>query len=233
MANPGSILFPDIHLKTLIESGLEAALLDFDNTLYPYYPAHYHAMDKCAERLEHIAPGQNLSDLYEAAKAEIHIELHTQAASHSRQLYFQRVFEKLFNKSCLELAIEFEELYWRSFLPAMHVDPVAMKFLNDCKANNIRTCIVTDLTARVQAKKLMHLGLADHIDYLVSSEEAGVEKPDPRIFKLALKKLGLNASQVIMVGDSPERDIAGAEGLGIKAFHVQVDMVYPDNRLPA
>ncbi len=233
MAGPGSILYPDIDLKTLISSGLEAALLDFDNTLYPYYPAHYHAMDKCAERLEHIAPGQVLNDLYEGAKAEIHIELHTQAASHSRHLYFQRVFEKLFNKSCLELAIEFEELYWRSFLPAMHVDPVAMKFLNDCKVNNIRTCIVTDLTARVQAKKLMHLGLADHIDYLVSSEEAGVEKPDPRIFKLALKKLGLNASQVIMVGDSPERDIAGAEGLGIKAFHVQVDMSYPDNRLPA
>ena len=226
-----TIGFPAIDLNALV--GLKAALLDFDNTLYPYYPAHYHAMDKCAERLEHIAPGYNLNDLYEAAKAEVHVELHTQAASHSRHLYFQRVFEKLFQKSCLELAIEFEELYWQSFLPAMKVDERAMRFLKDCKSNNIRTCIVTDLTARIQAKKLVHLGLAKDIDYLVSSEEAGVEKPDPRIFSLALRKLGLKADQVIMVGDSPERDIAGAEGLGIKAFHVAVDMVYPENRLPA
>ncbi len=222
MAVLDSIVFPEIDLQALIRGGLSAALLDFDNTLYPYNPAHYHAMDKCAERFEHISAGNDLNALYESAKSEIHLELHTQAASHSRHLYFQRVFEKLFNKSYLDLATEFEELYWRSFLSAMHVDHRALKFLQECKVSNIRTCIVTDLTARVQAKKLMHLGIAEYIDFLVSSEEAGVEKPDPRIFKLALKKLRLEAGQVIMIGDSLERDISGAEGLGIKAFQVIV-----------
>jgi len=167
MAVLNSIDFPDIDLRS--HTGLAAVLLDFDNTLYPYNPAHYYAMDKCAERFEHIMAGQDLNALYEAAKSEIHVELHSQAASHSRHLYFQRVFEKLFNKSCLDLAIEFEELYWRSFLPAMHVDSRALKFLQDCRVHNLRTCIVTDLTARVQAKKLMHLGIADYIDFLVSS----------------------------------------------------------------
>jgi len=79
---------------------------------------------------------------------------------------------------------------------------------------------VTDLTAQIQLQKWQKLGLQRYIDFLVSSEEAGVEKPSPYIFELALDKLQLKAHEVIMIGDNANKDIAGANALQIKAYQV-------------
>ena len=59
-----------------------------------------------------------------------------------------------------------------------------------------------------------------YIGYLVTSDEAGKEKPYKDIFKLALKKLGLKASEVIMLGDNEVKDLQGAEKLGIDTYRV-------------
>ena len=56
-----------------------------------------------------------------------------------------------------------------------------------------------------------------HIDLLMASEEAGVSKPDPAIFALALGRLGCSADEAVMVGDSWENDIVGAQRAGIRA----------------
>ncbi len=217
--------FPNINLQALVAKGLQGVLLDFDNTLYPYDPANEHALTDCYKRFSDLNLGHSVElfkETYLVARAEIHHELHGQAASHSRHLYFQRCFEKMFSETNFDLSVEFEELYWRSFIPHMSPCPEAIAFLELCKQHGLRTCIVTDLTARIQAKKLVATGLAQYIDFLVSSEEAGMEKPGDKIFKLAMRKLGLNSNQVIMIGDSQERDIAGAVALGIEAYQVKV-----------
>ena len=50
------------------------------------------------------------------------------------------------------------------------------------------------------------------------SEEAGVSKPDPRIFRIALERLGCAAGEAVMVGDSWSADIVGARAAGIRAI---------------
>ncbi len=55
------------------------------------------------------------------------------------------------------------------------------------------------------------------IHHIVTAQEAGVEKPHPRMFELALQKLQMQPHEVVMVGDSHERDIAGAQAMGITA----------------
>jgi putative hydrolase of the HAD superfamily len=217
--------FPLINIESLLAKGIKGVLLDFDNTLYPYDPANEHALTDCYKRFADLDLGIDVETFkhnYIEARTEIHHELHGQAASHSRHLYFQRCFEKLFNKTNFDLSVEFEELYWRSFIPHMRPCSEAVDFLKLCKQHKLGTCIVTDLTARVQAKKLVALGLSQYLSFLVSSEEAGMEKPGDKIFKLAMRKLGLNPQQVIMIGDSQERDIAGAVNLGIEAYQVKV-----------
>jgi putative hydrolase of the HAD superfamily len=47
-----------------------------------------------------------------------------------------------------------------------------------------------------------------------------VEKPDPRIFRRALERLGAEPSEALHVGDSPEHDLAGARAVGIAALLV-------------
>jgi putative hydrolase of the HAD superfamily len=60
--------------------------------------------------------------------------------------------------------------------------------------------------------------LADLLDVIVDSAEIGVSKPDPEIFRIALARLDLTPAQAIFVGDSYERDIEPARGLGMKTI---------------
>ena len=71
------------------------------------------------------------------------------------------------------------------------------------------------MLADIQMEKLEYLGLADRIDYLVSSEEAGMDKPGSPIFWLALQKCGCLAGEAVMVGDNFRHDVQGATDVGI------------------
>ena len=62
------------------------------------------------------------------------------------------------------------------------------------------------LAAGFQHGKLAELGLERYIDVLVTSEEAGAEKPSARIFRMALKKAGCRASETLLIGDDRIKD---------------------------
>ena len=53
---------------------------------------------------------------------------------------------------------------------------------------------------------------------MVTSEEAGAEKPAARIFETALERAGARPEEAVMVGDDPETDIAGAAALGMRSI---------------
>ena len=74
------------------------------------------------------------------------------------------------------------------------------------------------MTAQIQYRKIDKLGLSNDIDFMVSSEETGLEKPSPIMFELALKKMNVKANEAAYFGDSLERDIVGAANVGIKPF---------------
>jgi putative hydrolase of the HAD superfamily len=57
------------------------------------------------------------------------------------------------------------------------------------------------------------------VDAVIDSSEVGVEKPDPRIFDLALATVGGTRDDAVHVGDSIVYDVAGAQAAGIRAFH--------------
>ena len=79
--------------------------------------------------------------------------------------------------------------------------------------------------------------LAHHkldVDTALSSKVHGKVKPHPTIFKAVLDRLGAEPERAAMVGDSPEDDLEGARGLGMKAFLVDREGLYPEaaDRLP-
>lgn len=79
------------------------------------------------------------------------------------------------------------------------------------------TGLVTNGPSQIQREKLRHLGITTLFPIIVISEEAGVAKPDPRIFHLALELAGLPASEAVFVGDAPEVDVRGAQAAGLLA----------------
>lgn len=62
---------------------------------------------------------------------------------------------------------------------------------------------------------LDRLGIAGLMKVVVVSGVEGIEKPDPRIFRLAMDRLGLAASRVVYVGDNPRIDLEPAVALGM------------------
>lgn len=79
-----------------------------------------------------------------------------------------------------------------------------------------RIAIVSNNLAGEQREKLQFCGLAPLVDLLVVSEEAGVSKPDPAIFRIALDRLGVASGDAVMLGDSWAADIVGAARAGIR-----------------
>jgi putative hydrolase of the HAD superfamily len=62
---------------------------------------------------------------------------------------------------------------------------------------------------------LAELGLAEFFNFVLPSAEIGIEKPDGRIFRLALQRLGLRSQEVVHIGDQYEADVVGARAVGI------------------
>ncbi len=96
----------------------------------------------------------------------------------------------------------------------------------------VKIAVVTNNIVAEQVEKLRHLQLAHLIDELVVSEETGFIKPDPRIFQVALQRVGCAAQDVVMIGDAWKADVLGATRAGIRAIWLnRTGMACPDPEL--
>ena len=71
---------------------------------------------------------------------------------------------------------------------------------------------------RLIEKTLEHLGVRAVFDPLVTSAGCGWRKPSPNIFREVLAVWKLPAEQLVMVGDSPTKDVLGAKALGLRTI---------------
>ena len=69
--------------------------------------------------------------------------------------------------------------------------------------------------------RLKSYGIDRYFDLIVSSAEEGVAKPDPAIFRLALKRAGCRPKEAAMVGDRLDNDIAPANLVGMKSVWIR------------
>ena len=67
---------------------------------------------------------------------------------------------------------------------------------------------------------LEHLGISKFFRYVLVSSELGADKPDPEIYRRALKFIDLKPNEVLHVGDDPERDWKGASTAGLSIFRL-------------
>lgn len=105
---------------------------------------------------------------------------------------------------------------------AWRVDPDAAPLLGRLRARGLRILVVSNFDARVRGV-LAALGLADLIDQVTISSEAGAAKPDPRIFATALAAAALAPADVLHVGDTAREDLAAARAAGLEVVLVGGD----------
>lgn len=155
-------------------------------------------------------------------------------SSHNRTLFAQLALEQI-GINPVPHAENLHGAYWRGVFAAMALEPAIPHLLTELRAAGIRTAVCTNMMADIQMRKLVALGLDEAFDCFVSSEEAGVDKPDPEIFRYTLRKAGGTEAEAMMVGDTYPHDIIGAQNAGIAALWINRKgaPLPPDAQAPA
>lgn len=193
-----------------------AILFDLDDTLFD----HRHASTE-ALRVLHAAYASSVDFVNFTARHGALLEEYyghflvgrytlDQARAARMRALFDEFDPRLPDEACLTAA----HLYREHHQANRRLVPGARALL-DAAAARARLGIVTNNSTAEQIEKLAKLDIARYFDTIVISEDVGVAKPDPRIFEIALERIGFPASECVHVGDSWTSDVRGAQAAGI------------------
>ena len=108
--------------------------------------------------------------------------------------------------------------------------PGAIDLLAEIHALGMRTVIASNTywrDAESYWDDFRLLGMADHVDAVITSVDAGHLKPHPAVFKMAMDWAGVSATQCVVIGNREENDIEPALALGMWTI-----LVHPDDPKP-
>jgi len=109
----------------------------------------------------------------------------------------------------------------RGFNPPVGVwgraHPDAEPALGLARAHGLRTAVLSNSNGSIR-RILDGLALTRHLHVVLDSSEEGMEKPDPRFFRRALERLGVEPEEAVYVGDLYSIDVRGARAAGLGAI---------------
>lgn len=198
---------------------IKEVVFDIDGTLYDYERGHaagMKAMENYVQEQFDVAP-EKFRKIYQNKNKEITERLgRDNAAIHSRTIRIQNILEE-WQQPLFPHVKKMYELYWGAFFPGSGPEPGILECLEELKKMGISMGIGTDMTARMQYEKLETYGFAPYVSHIVTSQEAGVEKPHRKFMELCIQKSGVKPEECLFVGDNFAKDICGAASSGMKA----------------
>ena len=197
---------------------IKAVIFDLDNTLYNFDAANEFGIRALAAYTEPVFGWDypRMKDLYEESREKLTELMGDVGSAHNRLLRFQNLLEE--KKLPLHPhALEMAKAYWRGVLDNMALSPGAREIMEELRRMGIRIGLGTDMTVYMQYEKLIRLGLMEYMDFIVSSEEAGTDKPGNAFFMLCARKAGCLPGECLFIGDNIVRDYGGAAAAGMQA----------------
>jgi putative hydrolase of the HAD superfamily len=138
-----------------------------------------------------------------------------------RYLRLRRVFDTLgYQIDDIRIA-DLADAYIEHLSTYDHLLPNTREILDYLKPR-YRMHIITNGFEEIQERKLRNSNILGYFNHVINSEMAGVKKPDPIIFHLALERSHVLPQNALMVGDNLEADILGARAVGFHTIHLNV-----------
>jgi putative hydrolase of the HAD superfamily len=227
---------PLIILKTLALRMTKAVFFDWFNTLARYEPPRYRlhtqacqeiGIDVSPEAMMRSVPvadkyffEENARSLVDRREPEEKARVYYQY----QEMLLTEAGVKVTREQLLQILSRVQQLFKGVTFVLFDDVLVTMKALRE------RELIMGLLTnaGKELVSVYAKLGLEPYLDFVVTSEEAGEDKPRPAIFRLALQRAGVSAQEAIHVGDQYVIDIAGARGVGIRPVLIDRYNIYPD-----
>ncbi|PFL24408.1 2-haloalkanoic acid dehalogenase [Bacillus cereus] len=138
-----------------------------------------------------------------------------------------KVLESLFDEfpPKYRLSRNYIQDFWNNNFPkCFSINQKTINIISTIKSH-IKVGIITNGSTQRQKAKIINTNLNRYFDTIIISEEAGFNKPDKRIFELALNKLNVQSEDVLFVGDDLEKDIAGCQNANIKGIWFNPNMI--------
>lgn len=196
---------------------IKEVVFDIDDTLYDYEKGHAEGVRRMrayAER-ELGIPGDAYMAEYNRTNEVIKKRMGEDNASiHSRSIRIQNMLEH-WDKPIFPHLRNLYHAYWDGLLEATEAEPGSLKAMQTLKEMGIKIGIATDMTLRMQYEKLEKYGFAPYIHHIVTSQEAGYEKPHPKMMSLCIEKAGCLPDEMVFVGDNFKKDVVGAASAGM------------------
>jgi len=203
---------------------IKAVCFDFFNTLSYYHPSREQIYQKAAADLgikveqKDISKSLLKADLF--WRDESRIKPYTQRNIISRLNLFTRYIRMIINGSggnisyfdAFRIMLKLIKIKWDF---ALFDD--AIPTLKSLRAKGLILGVISNVDKNFD-ETYRKLGIADYIDFNVTSQEAGCEKPEAEIFLTALRKANLKAEETIFIGDQYTVDVVGARNVGMKAI---------------
>ena len=208
---------------------LRAILFDVDDTLCPTTLFAQRARGNAVRAM--IAAGLDAPEAFvQAELAEVIAEFSSNYAHHFDKLLLRLGDDVLGgqNRGLVVAAgvAAYHDTKFRELKPV----PGVAELLGDLGAAGLRCGIITHGWTVKQAEKLVRLGLVPLLDHaaIFISDDIGISKPNPKLYAHAQRTLGLEAREIMYVGDNPENDIVPPHHLGMvtvwaKAYSRQVE----------
>jgi putative hydrolase of the HAD superfamily len=200
---------------------LRAVLFDLDDTLFDHLGCAREALRSVHESQACLAgvPFDELERTHALHLEELHVEVMAgrMTLDDARRERFRRLLVSSGVEATVERAEAAAGRYRDGYMSARRAIAGAAHLLPVIRAR-ARVGIVTNNLRNEQEDKLRVCGLLPFVDALIVSEEVGVTKPDPAIFRVALERLECEPHEAVMVGDSWSADVMGARSLGIPAI---------------
>ena len=208
-------------LKMMTMKQYKAIFLDWDDTIGDWTGAEHKALQDIYVRYHLNTLYPTFEDYLNAYKP-YNLELWTlygQGQIAKEKLHFQRFYRPIerlaitderIREMAQEMGAEFLRLTNKYFSVLQGADGVVREL-----AKRYPLTIISNGFKEVQYYKFAHSGLAECFVHTIISEEVGINKPQPEIFRIALQMNGVTEDEAIMIGDSYSSDIQGAKNAGI------------------
>lgn len=200
-------------------SEIRAVVFDIDNTLYDYTDADLAAKAALFSYMKKNfgVAEEKSADIFKKCFAAQKAQLGKHApAIHSRLIRFQLMLDEI-GKPGFPHALHMAHAYWDTFLDHMQPEDGIEALMAALKARGVKVAVGTNMTALIQYEKLTRLGLGTYVDRMVTSEEAGCDKPDAVFYRYLLGVLRLAPAECLFIGDNVINDYQASRDAGLAA----------------
>jgi HAD superfamily hydrolase (TIGR02253 family) len=189
---------------------IKAILFDLDNTLIDFMEMKRKATRAAAEAMVRAgleADEEELAgDLF-----DFYLDYDIEADD-----AFQKFLESRYGRIDYRVLAAAINAYLKEKALSLTPYPGVPETLNKLRAQGYKLGIVSNGRRLKAAMRLNAAGLDGFFNVVIGWEDTGKKKPEPEPFLMAAQKLGVEPGECMMVGDWPEKDLAGAQAVGMK-----------------